>query len=217
MSRTAAVASLALALAAFPAAARADAFSSISYGAHVSDTGIGVTLEKPLLYDLSVRIETNNLSVSQQLDYDKVHYNSTSRFQNVGIIADFRPYAGRYRISGGLLFGNDHIDNVAQPAGSTIQIGNGVYPTAGTGTVTSRVNFDRPALYAGVGTGTGLIKGLALTFDAGVLVRNGTATTSVTGPLAGDPALQADLARLQGELRTRVVTPVVSIGLVFRP
>lgn len=217
MSRTAAAASLALALAAFPAAARADAFSSISFGAHVSDTGVGITLEKPLLYDLSVRIETNNLSVSQQLDYDEVHYNSTSRFQNVGVIADFRPYAGRYRISGGLLFGNDHIDNTAQPGGSTIQVGNGIYPTSGTGIVSSRVNFSRPALYAGVGTGTGLIKGLALTFDAGVIVRNGTATTNATGPLAADPRLQADLSRLQGELRTRIVTPVVSIGLVFRP
>jgi hypothetical protein len=217
MSRTAAAASLALALAAFPAAARADAFSSISFGAHVSDIGAGITLEKPLLYDLSVRIETNNLSVSQQIDYDEVHYNSTSRFQNVGVIADFRPYAGRYRISGGLLFGNDHIDNTAQPSGSTIQVGNGVYPTSGTGIVSSRVNFSRPALYAGVGTGTGLIKGLALTFDAGVIVRNGTATATATGPLITDPRFQADLSHLQGELRTRIVTPVVSIGLVFRP
>jgi hypothetical protein len=83
--------------------------------------------------------------------------------------------------------------------------------------VSSRVNFPRPALYAGIGTGTGLIKGLALTFDAGLIVRNGVASTSVTGPLASDPRLQAELARLQSELRTRIVTPVVSIGLVFRP
>jgi hypothetical protein len=217
MSRTAVAASLAVALAALPAAAAADAFSSVSYGAHVSTIGDGITLEKPLLYDFSMRIETNNLSVSQQFSYDNVRYNSTSKFQNVGVIADFRPYGGRYRISGGLLFGNDHIDNVAQPDGGTMQVGSGYYPVSGTGTVTSRVQFDRPAIYAGVGTGTGLIKGLALTFDAGVLVRNGTATASATGPLASDPAFQADLARLQGELRTRVVTPVISVGLVFRP
>jgi hypothetical protein len=49
------------------------------------------------------------------------------------------------------------------------------------------------------------------------LVRNGTASASATGPLAADPGFQANLARLQGELRTRVVTPVISVGLVFRP
>jgi hypothetical protein len=217
MSRTAVAASLAVALAALPAVARADAFSAVSFGAHVSSIGDGITIEKPLLSDFSMRLETNNLSVSDQLSYDNTKYVSTTHFQNVGIIADFRPYGGRYRISGGLLFGGDRIDNVARPGGGTIQVGNGLYPVSGTGTVTSRVQFNRPAIYAGVGTGTGLIKGLALTFDAGVLVQNGTASTSATGPLVADPAFQADLARLQGELRTRIVTPVVSVGLVYRP
>ncbi|HTJ27364.1 MAG TPA: hypothetical protein VMA36_14480 [Candidatus Limnocylindria bacterium] len=217
MSRTAVAASFAVALAALPIAASADAFSSVSYGVHISSTGDGITLEKPLLYDFSMRLETNSLSVSQQLNYDNTRYVSTSRTQNLGIIADFRPYGGRYRISGGLLFGGDRIDNVSQPEGNTIQVGNGLYPVSGTGTVSSRVQFNRPAIYAGVGTGTGLIKGLALTFDAGVLVRNGTVSSTATGPLLANPAFQADLARLQGELRTRIVTPVVSVGLVFRP
>jgi hypothetical protein len=212
-----AAASLALALAALPAAARADLFSSVSYGAHVSTVGDGITLEKPLLYDLSARIVTNNLSVSQQLEYDGMSYTSTSRFRSVGLIADFRPYAGRYRISGGLLFGNDRIDNVARPDAGSVNVGTGTYAVAGAGTVSSRVSFSRPALYAGVGTGTGLIRGLALDFDAGVLVRNGVASADATGPLRNDPAFAADLARLRGELRTRVVTPVLSIGLVYRP
>jgi hypothetical protein len=215
--RALAAASLALALAAPPAAARADSFSSVSYGAHVSTVGDGITLEKPLLYDLSARIVTNDLSVSQQLSYDGAAYTSTSRFRNIGLIADFRPYAGRYRISGGLLFGNDRIDNVARPDGGAVNVGAGNYAAAGAGTVSSRVSFDRPSLYLGVGTGTGLIRGLALDFDAGVLVRNGTASAAATGPLRRDPAFAADLARLRGELRTRIVSPVLSVGLSYRP
>jgi hypothetical protein len=164
-----------------------------------------------------VRIVTNDLSVSQQLSYDGVPYSSTARFRNVGLIADFRPYAGRYRISGGLLFGNDRIDNVARPDGAAVTVGGGTYAVTGTGTVTSRVSFTRPALYAGVGTGTGLIRGLALDFDAGVLVRNGVASADASGPLRNDPAFAADLAHLRGELRTRVVSPVLSVGLVYRP
>ena len=54
----------------------------------------------------------------------------------------------------------------AKPSGGT------VFSTAqqqeGRGTVSGRVRFDRPSLYAGVGTGTGLIKGLALAIDGGM-------------------------------------------------
>ena len=207
----------AAALAALPVAARADLFSSVSYGVHASTAGHGVTLEKPLLYDFSLRLETNTMSVSQQFSYDHNPYTSTSHYSNFAVIADYRPYAGRYRISGGLVFGNDRVDNVAREQSSTLRVGNGVYPVAGTGAVTARVSFDRPSLYGGVGTGTGLIKGLALTFDAGALIRNGTATATATGPLANDPAFRADLERLRSEQRTHVIVPVFSVGLVYRP
>ncbi len=81
----------------------------------------------------------------------------------------------------------------------------------------ARVSFNRPSIYAGVGTGTGIVRGLALDIDGGVLLRNGTSSASAAGPLNTNPAFRADLARLQGELRTNIVVPVVSIGLVYRP
>jgi hypothetical protein len=216
MTRLAA-ASFSLALVAVPASARADLFSSVSAGVHASTIGHGITLEKPLLYDFSVRVTTGTLSVSDESKYDTTSYTTTTRYSNVAVIADYRPYAGRYRISGGLVFGNDRIDNVARDAAGLVRIGNGLYPAAGAGTVNARVRFDRPSLYAGVGTGTGLVRGLALELDAGALVRNGTATATASGPLANDPAFRGDLARLRGELRTHLVVPVLSAGLIYRP
>ena len=210
-------ASCSLALLAMPAAARADLFSSVSAGVHVSTIGHGITLEKPLLYDFSVRVTTGSLSVSQQSTYDTTSYTTTTRYSNVGVIADYRPYAGRYRMSGGLVFGDDGIDNVARNVAGMIRVGSNAYPVSGTGTVNARVRFDRPSLYGGIGTGTGLIRGLALEIDAGALVRNGTASVVASGPLANDPAFRADMQRLRGELRTRVVVPVLSVGLVYRP
>jgi hypothetical protein len=215
--RRLAVASLACALTAFPSVARADLFSSLSYGAHVSTIGDGITLEKPLLYDFSARIATGNASVSQQFSFDGTPYVSTTKYGNVALIADFRPSGGRYRISGGLVAGNDRVDFVARNDATNIRVGNGLYPIAGTGAVTGRVAFNRPSIYAGLGTGTGLIRGLTLSLDAGVLVRNGTATTAASGPLLADPAFRADLGRLQSEFRTRVVVPVLSLGVTFRP
>jgi hypothetical protein len=215
--RRLAAACVAVACAGFPAAARADLFSSVSYGAQVSTIGAGVTVEKPLLYNFSARITTGSGSYSSTLRYDGTPYTTTNKFGNVAVIADFRPSAGRYRLSGGVLVGSDRIDGTARAANGNVQVGNGIYSAAQTGVVATRVAFDRPSLYAGVGTGTGLVKGLAFTFDAGVLLRNGTATTSASGPLANDPAFRADLGRLRGELRTRILVPVFSLGLVFRP
>jgi hypothetical protein len=216
MRRLAAV-SLACALTALPAAARADLFSSVSYGVHASTIGDGITLEKPLLYDFSVRIATGNASVSQQFSYDGNPYTSTTKYNNFALIGDYRPGGSRYRISGGLVFGNDSIVNVARNDGPAIRIGNTFYPATQVGAVTTRVSFPHPSLYLGAGTGTGLIRGFALAFDAGILIRNGTASSSATGPLSNDPAFQADLGRLQSELRTHLVVPVISVGLTYRP
>ncbi|HEX3549860.1 MAG TPA: hypothetical protein VHT53_05760 [Candidatus Elarobacter sp.] len=210
-------ASVAVALAVLPAAARADLFSSVSVGAHAGTTGYGVSLERPLLFDFSVRVQTGTMSVSQQLSYDGNPYTTTTRYNDLALIADYHPHAGRWRISGGLVFGNDNVQNVARTEGPTLRIGNGLYSAAGAGTVISRVRYDRPSIYAGVGTGAGLIKGLALTLDAGVLIRNGTTSASASGPLSNDPAFRADLYRLQNEQRTHVVVPALSIGLVYRP
>jgi hypothetical protein len=217
MIRQAAATAFAVALAALPAAARADLFSSVSYGVQASTIGHGITLEKPLLYDFSVRIQTGTMSASEQFNYDGNPYTSTTHYNHVAVIADYRPSAGRYRISGGLVFGSDGVDNVARLDSATLHVGSGIYPTSGTGMVSTHLRYDRPSLYAGVGTGTGIIRGLALTVDAGVLVRNGSTTASATGPLAASPAFRADLERLRAEQRTHVVVPVVSVGLVFRP
>jgi hypothetical protein len=216
MIRQAAATAIAAVLAALPAAARADLFSSVSYGVQASTIGHGVTLEKPLLYDFSVRIQTGTMSVSQQFSYDGNPYTSTAHYNHVAVIADYRPSAGRYRISGGVVFGSDGVDNVARLDSPAIRVGNGLYPITGTGAVSTHLRY-KPSLYAGVGTGTGLIRGLALTFDVGALVRNGSATATATGPLASNAAFRADLERLRAEQRTRVVVPVVSVGLVYRP
>ena len=120
-------------------------------------------------------------------------------------------------MSGGLVFAHDSIENVARPAGSAIGVGSSLYPTSGITDVRTRVNWDRPSIYAGVGNGTGLIRGFALSFDAGILIRNGHSTATATGPLAATPAFQSDLERLRSELRVHQVYPMISAGLVFRP
>jgi hypothetical protein len=208
---------LAGALCAAPAIGQADSFDPVSFGVHASTLGYGITLERPLLFDLSVRATTGTISNTSRPSYDGNPWTSTFRQNNVLLAMDWRPYAGRWRLSGGLLFGSDRIDKVAVSQGGAILLNGTAYPAAETGQVSSRISFARPAIYLGIGAGTGIVKGLTLAFDAGIVIRNGSRDTSAAGPLASNVQFQNDLAITAAQFRTRFVQPVIGVGLVFRP
>jgi hypothetical protein len=200
-----------------PAVARADSFDPISIGAHIGTLGAGVTLERPLLFDLSARLTTGLLSTTTQQTYNDAPWTSTFHENNVLVAMDWRPYGGRWRLSGGLLFGGDNVNKVAQSVNGNYSLNGNTYPASGAGVVSARISYARPAIYAGFGGGTGILRGLTIAFDAGIVVRNGTLSTMATGPLAANPAFQSDLAATASQFRTRLIQPVIGVGLVYRP
>jgi hypothetical protein len=206
------------ALCAFPAAVRADSFDPVSFGVQLSTLGYGITLERPLLFDLSARIATGTLSYSRAQTFSgTTPWEGTLQENNVLVAADWRPYGGRWRLSGGLLFGSDQIQYAAQSSGGSYVLNNHAYAAAGAGAVGGTVSFARPEVYIGLGGGTGLFKGFTLAFDAGVVMRSGTSTTFATGPLQTNAAFQSDLATTAAQFRTRWIQPVIGVGLTFRP
>lgn len=207
----------AAALALLPAVARADSFDPISIGVHAGTLGYGITLERPLLFDLSARIETGTMSLTQSATIGGVPSTETQQFSNVLAALDWRPQALKFGISAGLLFGSDHTDYVARQDLGAYTINGNVYPVAAAGQLATRVSFDRPALYFGVGTNTGIARGLTIAVNAGIVIQNGSAQTSASGPAGQTAALQHDLVALNGQYRTRVVYPAISLGLTYRP
>jgi hypothetical protein len=205
------------ALCVIPAAARADSFDPLSFGVHVSTLGDGITLERPLLFDLSARIATGFLSTSSQQTYDDNPWTSTFHENNVLVAMDWHPYGGRWRLSGGLLLGGDHVDKVAQSINGNYVLNGNTYAATQAGIVSGHISFAQPALYLGFGAGTGILKGLTIAFDAGIVVRNGTLSTNATGPLQANPQFEADLATTAAQFRTHLVQPVIGVGLVYRP
>jgi len=211
------VALLAVSLALVPAVARADSFDPISLGVHAGTLGYGVTLERPLLFDLSARIETGNMSISRTATFDGTSFVETQRFANVLAALEWRPAALRFGLSAGLLFSGDRTDYTARQDLGPYTINGNMYPVAAAGRVATRVDFSAPAIYLGLGSNTGILPGLAFAINAGIVVRNGIATTSATGPAAQTAPLQRDLTALNGEFRTHIVYPAISVGLTYRP
>jgi hypothetical protein len=217
MKWSAATATL-VALCGVPALARADSFSPISAGVQASTLGFGFTLERPLLFNFSARLATGFMSVSDDTEVGGADWTRTFHEENVLIAADWRPYAGRYRLTGGLLFSGDHTTYVARSVdGTNYSINNTLYPMSQAGVVRSQVSYGHPAAYVGVGGGTGITRGFTIAFDAGLIVRNGSVAASATGPLQSDPRFQADLQTVASQFRTRWLQPVIDIGLVYRP
>jgi hypothetical protein len=205
------------ALCVLPAIARADSFDPVSFGVHAGTLGVGITLERPLLFDLSARVTTGLLSVSSVRNYDGAPWTSTFHENNVLVAMDWRPYAGRWRLSGGFLLGGDYVSKVAQSSSGNYLLNGNSYPVTGAGVVSSRISFARPAIYLGFGGGTGILKGLTMAFDAGIVVRNGLLSTSASGPLQANAQFESDLAATAAQFRTRLIQPVIGIGLVYRP
>ena len=117
--------------------ARADSFDPISVGLEASTLGYGITFERPLLFDLSARVTTGYLSTSNEQPYDDNPWVSTFHQNNVLVAADWRPYAGRWRLSGGVLFGNDYVVKVAQSFGSNYMLNGNAYPVGAAGVVSA--------------------------------------------------------------------------------
>jgi hypothetical protein len=206
-----------IALSGVPVVAAADSFDPVSVGVQASTLGFGISLERPLLFNLSARVATGLLSVSDLAVYGNGQWTRTFQQQNVLLVADWRPYAGRYRLSAGFLLGGDHTTYVARPAGQNYVINGNSYPVSGAGIVSANVGYGHPAPYVGIGGGTGITRGFTISFDAGLVLRNGSTTASATGPLQSNPQFNADVQSVASQFRTRWVQPVLEIGVAYRP
>ena len=206
------------ALCVLPVAARADSFDPISFGVHASTLGYGITLERPLLFDLSARIATGLLSTSSAQNVDGYPWESTFHENNVLVALDWRPYAGRWRLSGGLLLRRRLTSKTSRRVvGPNYQLnGNalsgqprgcrfGAHLVRAAGDLPRRRRRYRHP------------QGLTIAFDAGIVIRNGQLSTSATGPLQGNAQFQNDLNATASQFRTRFIQPVIGVGLVYRP
>jgi hypothetical protein len=135
---------------------------------------------------------------------------------------DWAPWAGRFRLTGGLSFPRNPIDLKAQPA-DTYDVGGVVYDAAAVGTLQGTASVWRVAPYVGVGWGRPVLGRHRFGFgvDVGVAFQGPPEVSlTATGPIAGDPAFQTNLARETQDVADALhgwrVFPVVSLAVTCR-
>ncbi len=216
--RAAALAAACAALA--PVAARAGALSDNVAAIQLSTLGYGISIGHTIAPHVDLRLASGALSYNRAFSSDNVSYAGTLQLHNVSALVDVHPTNGPFRITGGLVFGNDHIDVVGTPQNGTYTINGNTYTAAQAGTVYGTATLSSGAPYIGIGIGPPHRLGVYFTGDVGVVFRNVATKLYATGPAASTPQLQSDLAAARTQFSNDVgwlkTYPVVSVGIATR-
>jgi len=192
----------------------------LAVGAKVGTLGAGVELVTnvvPML--VNARVQMNAFNYNRTITDTNVKYDAKLKLFSFGALADFYPLAGKLRLTGGLYYNGNKLSMTGVPtAGQYVINGNPYTPLAGQN-VTTTVDFNKVAPYAGIGFGDPVSSGspIGFNFDLGVLYMGQpktAVTTNVTGVTAADIA--AEKQKLDNSLNNMKFYPVASIGMTLR-
>jgi len=199
--------------------ASADDFSA---GLKVSTLGPGVEVEQRFGTLLGVRLGVNYLPISRNYSVDDIRYDADFSWESASLLADFYPFAGIFRITGGFFYNGNTADVSATPQGD-VQIADHTYNAAGIGTITGSVDFNELAPYAGIGwsAGHGASGDWTVSVDLGVMFQGSPSVSSLSasGPLSSDPAFNADLDQERDNIKDKMDSfkyyPVVAFAVSY--
>lgn len=179
---------------------------------------------------ISGRLGLNKFNYKYNGNTNSMNFDFNLKLQTISVLADWYPFEGGFRISGGIFSNKNKIELNAIPgAGATYTINNVAYPAStAVSSMQGRVTFNSAAPYLGFGWGNPVAKdkGWGMVSDVGALFQGNPkySLTAVCGPALTAPqcaTLQADVAAEQAKQQATLndnfkIWPVVSIGLTYQ-
>ncbi len=195
----------------------------MAIGAKIGTLGAGVEIVSnvvPML--VNARLQLNGYNLNKTITDTQVSYDAKLKLFSFGALADVYPFAGKFRLTGGLYYNGNKLTMTGTPLAGTYNINGTVYTAAQVGSLTSTVDFNKVAPYAGIGFGDPISSGSPIGFnlDLGVLYMGQPKTAITATGAAANPALAASVAaekqKLDNALSNMKFYPVASIGVTFR-
>jgi hypothetical protein len=219
----------------------------ISTNVHIL-TGIGLSIGIPVLDQFNLRLSGNAFSITRDFDQNNDNggsntYKGKVKLLSYGLLADWHPFHGAFRVTAGGLKNGNKITLDSSPNGSSVDIGNCSYTSNPNDPLLAhgQTNFRGFAPYAGLGWGGNMnaAPGFFGTFDLGVMF-SGSANIGLSakgsgtvrsGPVgecgapgtavnANDPQVQAQVAKDQADLNDKTdkvkLWPVIGFGFGWR-
>jgi hypothetical protein len=198
--------------------------SGKSVTAKIGTLGYGVELNVGYSDIFSTRFGLNVFAYKYNANASAMNYDFKLQLQTASVLADWYPFAGSFRTSGGLFYNNNKVSFSANPTGGNFIVNGVTYTSAQIGSLQGTATFNQVAPYFGVGWGNPVAKGKGwgLVSDIGLLYQGkpkvdlvATCTSpTICTQLQTDAA--AENAKLQNELRHFRWWPVISTGISYQ-
>jgi hypothetical protein len=195
---------------------------TLSVGLTGGTLGIGPELSVRPMEHLGLRGNLQWLSFSRDEDVDGVSYDGDLGLLSIGAMADWYPFDGGFRVSGGARWNGNDLRLSATPA-NDVTIGGTTYTPAEIGRLTGTVEANPIAPVLTLGYGGDLSPGFAFLVEAGVMYQGAAKIKNLRargGLLEGNAGLLADIEdeeeRIEDEIDSYKLWPVFQLGLVYR-
>ena len=222
---------------ALPAASRMRPFSTVAIALKVDTLGAGFDVATPLSRNFNLRSSTNFLGFGYPFNIDGVDYDAEIHFRSSQVSLDWFPVHGDFHISPGLLYFKNNLASTANvPAGQYFELGSQGFtnsvddPLNGTASIVYPHSF-APTLTVGFANIIPRSGGhFSMPYEIGFaytgtphvnMALNGTACTyQGCFDVASTPEMQQsvnqEIAKLNQDLKSLPVYPIVSIGFAYR-
>jgi hypothetical protein len=162
--------------------------------------GLMLGYAHPIAPHFGVRADYATLGTrTKQTEEEGIHYDAKLNTSRVGFFGDVYPFAGVFRITGGLTVNNYKMHLDGSGAGGSITVGDNTYPTTAADGIAVDIKFPRTTPYLGIGWGHQADSGWRAAFDIGAMFGKLKVTTTPRGVLASDAA-KADVDKEVAQL-----------------
>jgi hypothetical protein len=200
----------------------------VEVGLALSTLGPGLNARVSMGNRLAVRANVNGLTYGRNLSIDEIEYEADLKLLTGGLLLDWHPFAGHFRLSIGAYYNNNQIAVDGRPdPGKTYDIGGTSYAGSDLGSLNGQVTFNRFSPYLGLGWATtpAKEKGWGMSLDIGVLFQGSpslslSGTCSPTLPPATCTQLQSDIeaerVRSEEDVKNFRYFPVIMTGVSYK-
>ena len=186
----------------------------------ISTLGGGLEFAKGLTPSFGLRGGFNYFTYGYDATESDVEYNLDLELKSLGLFADWHPFKGSFRLSGGFLVNGNGIEGKAKPTTANFEIGDGTYAL---NSASLEISYNTFAPYFGLGWDTtfGDEDNWGFCFDLGLVYSGSAEASLIVDPTAGmTAALTADVKKEEADLQESLDDfewwPVLSAGLVYQ-